>query len=310
MAHIIKERDMSKKTIICGFGTDVDSVAGWIGSYGGGESPSDIQRGVWASEVGVPRLLRLFKKYDLRTSFFVPGHSLESFPDIAKMIVDHGHEVGVHGYLHENPIAMTRTQEEAVMEKSVELITKLTGQSPRGYVAPWWEMSKSTPEILAKHNFKYDHSQGYRDFQPFYARVGDDWNVIDYSKPAEEWMHPMTHGDEIDLVEIGANWCVDDLPPMLFMKNVPNSHGFVNPRDIEQMWRDQFDWVYQNMDYAVFPFTIHPDVSGRPHVLMMLERLINYINGHEGVIWMPFEDIAEDFRKRYPFEGGERPEVI
>ena len=70
---------MTKK-IICGFGTDIDSVAGWIGSYGGGDSPSDIQRGVFATEVGVPRLLRLFKKYDLKTSFFIPGHSLETFP--------------------------------------------------------------------------------------------------------------------------------------------------------------------------------------------------------------------------------------
>ncbi len=298
------------KTIICGFGTDIDSVAGQIGSYGGGDSPSDIQRGVWASEVGVPRLLRLFKKYDMRTSFFIPGHSMETFPDIAKMVVDHGHEVGAHGYLHENPIAMTRAQEEAVMAKSVDLIEKLTGQTPRGYVAPWWEMSESTPEILAKYGFTYDHSQGYRDFQPFYSRVGDEWNLIDYSKTAEEWMHPMKHGKEIDLVEIGANWYMDDLPPMMFMKNNPNSHGFVNPRDIEELWRDQFDWVYRNMDYAVYPFTIHPDVSGRPQVLMMLERLIDYINGHEGVVWMPFEDIAADFRKRFPFEGGKRPEVI
>lgn len=120
----------------------------------------------------------------------------------------------------------------------------------------------------------------------------------------------MTHGEEIDLVEIGANWYMDDLPPMMFMKNVPNSHGFVNPRDIEEMWRDQFDWVYRNMDYAVYPFTIHPDVSGRPQVLLMLERLIDYINSHEGVVWMPFEDIAADFRKRFPFESGKRPEVI
>lgn len=298
------------KTIICGFGTDIDSVAGQIGSYGGGDSPSDIQRGVFASEVGVPRLLRLFKKYDMRTSFFIPGHSIETFPDVAKMVHDHGHEIGAHGYLHENPIAMTRAQEEAVMEKSVDLIVKLTGESPRGYVAPWWEMSENTPEILAKYGFQYDHSQGYRDFQPFYARVGDAWNLIDYSKTAQEWMHPMTHGSEIDLVEIGANWYVDDLPPMMFMKGNPNSHGFVNPRDIEEMWRDQFDWVYRNMDYAVFPFTIHPDVSGRPQVLMMLERLIDYINGHEGVEWMPFEDIAADFRKRFPFDGGKRPEVI
>jgi peptidoglycan/xylan/chitin deacetylase (PgdA/CDA1 family) len=55
---------------------------------------------------------------------------------------------------------------------------------------------------------------------------------------------------------------------MLFIKKSPNSHGFVNPRDIEQMWRHQFDWVYREYDYAVFPITIHPDVSGRPHVLM------------------------------------------
>ena len=243
---------MSSKTIICGFGTDIDSVAGQIGSYGGGDSPSDIQRGVFASEVGVPRLLKLFKKYDMRTSWFIPGHSIETFPDVVKLIVDDGHEIGAHGYLHENPIAMTPAQEEAVMEKSVELINELTGENPRGYVAPWWEMSASTAAILDKFGFKYDHSQGYRDFQPFYARVGDEWGLIDYSKSAEEWMQPMRHGKEIDLVEIGANWYMDDLPPMMFMKKVPNSHGFVNPRDIEQMWRDQFDWVYRNMDYAGF----------------------------------------------------------
>ena len=116
-------------------------------------------------------------------------------------------------------------------------------------------------------------------------------------------MKPMKHGKEIDLVEIGANWYVDDLPPMMFMKKAPNSHGFVNPRDIEELWRDQFDWVYREMDYAVFAFTIHPDVSGRPQVILMLERLIEHINGHDGVSWMTFEEIAEDFRKRFPFAG-------
>ena len=63
---------MTKK-IYCAFGTDIDSVAGQIGSYGGGDSPNDIQRGIFATEVGVPRLLRLFKKYEMRTSFFIPG---------------------------------------------------------------------------------------------------------------------------------------------------------------------------------------------------------------------------------------------
>lgn len=298
------------KEILCAFGTDIDSVAGQIGSYAGGDSPSDIQRGVFAGEVGTIRLLNLFRKYDLRTSFFIPGHSIETFPDETKRIVDEGHEIGAHGYLHENPIAMTPAQEEAVLVKSIELIEQVSGKPPRGYVAPWWEMSASTAALLLKHGFTYDHSQGYRDFQPFYARVGDEWNVIDYSKKAEEWMHPLKHGEEIDLVEIGANWYVDDLPPMMFMKKVPNSHGFVSPRDIELMWRDQFDWVYREMDYGVFPFTIHPGVSGRPQVLMMLERLIEYISGHDGVRWVTFEEIADDFRRRFPFASGRRPAVV
>src|SRR5690349_24789319 len=89
-----EERTMAKKEIICAFGTDIDSVAGWIGSYGGGDSPSDIQRGVFASEVGNIRLLRMFKKYNLKTTFFIPGHSIESFPDQVKLIVDEGHEIG------------------------------------------------------------------------------------------------------------------------------------------------------------------------------------------------------------------------
>lgn len=300
---------MAKK-IICAFGTDIDSVAGQIGSYGGGDSPNDIQRGIFATEVGVPRLLRLFKKYDLQTSFFIPGHSLETFPREMDMIVEAGHEIGAHGYLHENPVAMTPAQEEEVLVKSIDLIKGLTGKAPRGYVAPWWEMSSVTAALLEKYNFSYDHSQSYRDFQPFYARVGDEWTVIDYSKTATEWMKPLKHGKEIDLVDIGANWYVDDLPPMMFIKKAANSHGFVSPRDIEQMWKDQFDWVYREMDYGVFPITIHPDVSGRPQVLLMLERLIEYINGHDGVEWMDFASIADDFRKRFPFEGKERPEVI
>ena len=119
-------------------------------------------------------------------------------------------------------------------------------------------------------------------------------------------MKPLVRGDEIDLVEINFSWYIDDLPPMMFIKGSPNSHGFVNPRDIEQMWRDQFDWVYREYDYAIYPITIHPDVSGRPHVLLMLERLFEHILGHDGVSFDTFENIAEDFRKRFPFEDNKR----
>jgi len=297
------------KEILASIGVDIDAVAGWIGSYGGENSPSDIQRGVFAGEIGVPRLLKLFQRYNLPASWFIPGHSLETFPRQVQMIVDAGHEIGAHGYTHENPVAMTREQETAILERSVELIEKASGKRPRGYVAPWWEMSASTAELLLEHGFRYDHSQAYNDFVPFYARVGDRWTNIDYSQPASTWMRPLEHGQEVDLVEIAANWYVDDLPPMMFIKTSPNSHGFVSPRDIEQLWKDQFDWVYRELDYAIFPLTIHPDVSGRPQVLLMLERLIDYINGHDGVRWVAMEEIAEDFRRRFPFGSSERPEA-
>lgn len=288
------------KEILCAFGVDVDAVAGWLGSYGGEDSPDDISRGLFAGEVGTPRLLKMFKEQNLRTTWFIPGHSIETFPEQMKAVVDAGHEIGIHGYSHENPIAMTPAQEEAVLDRSIELVTQLAGKRPTGYVAPWWEFSNVTNELLLKKGIKYDHSLMHNDFHPYYVRVGDSWTKIDYSQHPDAWMKPLERGVETDLVEIPANWYLDDLPPMMFIKKSPNSHGFVNPRHLEEMWRDQFDWVYRENDYAVFTMTIHPDVSGRPQVLLMLERLIEYIRSHEGVRFVTFDEIADDYKTRQP----------
>lgn len=291
---------MVKKAIKVAYGVDVDAVAGWLGSYNGEDSPDDISRGLFAGEVGAPRLLDLFRKYRLKTTWFIPGHSVETFPDEMRRVVEEGHEVGVHGYSHENPIAMTREQEEAVLRRSIDLIERLSGKRPTGYVAPWWEFSPITNELLIQYGIKYDHSLMHKDFEPYYVRVGDRWTPIDYSQPADQWMKPLQRGRATNLIEIPASWYLDDLPPMMFIKKSPNSHGFVNPRDIEQMWRDQFDWVYREYDYAVFAMTIHPDVSGRPQVLLMHERLIDYINSHDGIEWLTFDEIADDFARRSP----------
>lgn len=111
-------------------------------------------------------------------------------------------------------------------------------------------------------------------------------------------------------MEFCGNWYVDDLPPMMFVKKSPNSHGFVSPHDVERLWRDQFEWVYREFDYAVFPMTLHPDVSGRPQVLLMLERLFDSWLGLPGVEFTTFDAAADDFRRRYPFDGAERPAPV
>jgi peptidoglycan-N-acetylglucosamine deacetylase len=291
------------KEILCSFGVDVDAVAGWLGSYGGEDSPLDISRGMFAGEVGVPRLLELFRRTGITTTWFVPGHSIETFPDQTRQIVEAGHEIGVHGYSHENPIAMTRSQEAAVLERCIALIEDVSGRRPTGYVAPWWEFSPATNELLIDQGIKYDHSLMHDDFTPYYVRVGDSWTKIDYGAPAESWMKPLVRGEETDLIEIPASWYLDDLPPMMFIKASPNSHGFVTPRQLEHLWRDQFDWVYREMHYGVVTFAIHPDVSGRPQTLLMLERLIEHINSHDGVRWSTFDAIADDFARRSPRGG-------
>jgi peptidoglycan-N-acetylglucosamine deacetylase len=116
------------KEILCGFGVDVDAVAGWLGSYGGEDSPDDISRGLFAGEVGSPRLLKLFERFGIKTTWFIPGHSIETFPKEMQAVADAGHEIGIHGYTHENPIAMTRSQETEILDKCIELVTKLSGK--------------------------------------------------------------------------------------------------------------------------------------------------------------------------------------
>lgn len=141
-----------------------------------------------------------------------------------------------------------------------------------------WETSKEGAQLLLDYGIQYDHSMSHHDFQAYYLRTGDTWTNVDYSKKAEEWMKPLVRGQETGLVEIPASWYLDDLPPMLFIKGAPNSHGFVNPRDIEELWRDQFDYCYREYDEFVFPITVHPDVSGRPQVLLMHERYVSPTN--------------------------------
>ena len=291
---------MAEKEILCAYGVDFDAVAGWLGSYGGENSPLDISRGLFAGEVGVPRLLDLFRDFGIRVTWFVPGHSVDTFPVQSAAIVEAGHEVGLHGYSHENPIAMSPEQEEDVLDRCIELLEGLTGVRPVGYVAPWWEFSAVTAELLLARDIEYDHSLMHDDFHPYYVRAGDTWTKIDYSKPAGHWMKPLVRGRETDLVEIPASWHLDDMVPLMFMKTVPNSQGFESPRVVEETWRDAFDWVYRKHDYAIFPMTIHPDVSGRPQVLAMHERLFAHMSSKPGVRFVTMREIADDFRRRRP----------
>ncbi|QDS71931.1 hypothetical protein FKW77_000683 [Venturia effusa] len=282
---------MGKKRVLVGYGVDIDAVAGWLGSYGGEDSTSDISRGLFAGTHGTTRVLKLFDKYKIKATWFIPGHTLETFPEECAAVRDAGHEIGLHGYSHENPSDMSEEQQKDVLDKSFKLLTEFCGKPPRG-------ISNSGMELLLSYGIEYDHSMSHEDCQMYYLRTGDSWTKIDYSKKAVEWMKPLVKGTMTGLVEIPGSWYIDDLPPMLFMKKSSNSHGWVNPRDIEDIWKDHFDYYYREFDEFIFPMTIHPDVSGRPHVLLMHERIIEYINKHEGVEWVTMEQMCDEFKSK------------
>ncbi len=233
---------------------------------------TDQDAGVFAGTIGVRRLLKLFEKNNMKATWFIPGHSLETFPEECAMIRDTGHEIGLHGYSHENPADMTLAQQRDVLDKTYRMLTEFCGKPPRGSVAPWWETSQEGAELLLSYGIEYDHSMSHDDAQMYWLRIGDTWTKIDYTKTAKEWMKPLVKGKPTGLVEIPASWYIDDLPPMMFIKKAPNSHGWVDPKVVEQLWMDHFDYFYENYDEFCFPMTIHPDVSGRPHVLKMHQR--------------------------------------
>ena len=289
------------------FNPHFDAVSLWIGSFGGEDSPCDISRGVFSAKRGVPRLLEMFRRYGITTTWHITGHSIESFPHAAEMVVKDDHKIGVHGYLHENPLAMNRAQETDVLDRSIELITGLTGKKPVGYIAPWWELSPHTIDLLVSRGIQYEGSMMEDDFHPFYLRKGDSWTKIDYSKNAIDWMRPWQAGTEVDLVAIPASWHLDDAPATTFVKKFPNSHGWVTGQALGQIWKDQFDWVYRHYDYAVFPVYVHPDSAAKPHVLAMVERTIDHMLSHSGVRMVTMAEMAADFRRRSP--PGQKVEV-
>lgn len=180
----------------------------------------------------------MFEKYSIKTTWFIPGHSLETFPDSCARIRDAGHEIGLHGYSHEDPTKLSIQQQRDILDKTYRMLTDFCGgKPPRGYVAPWWEVNQETIELLLEHNIKYDHSLSHHDCQAYRAPLGDRWTKIDYSQSADTWMKPLVRGPESGLVEIPASWYLDDMVPLMFIKNSSNSHGWVNPRDVEDLWK-------------------------------------------------------------------------
>ena len=277
-------------------GVDADCVAGWLGSYGGADSPADLSRGLSAGNEGIPRMLQLFEDEDIDTSWYVPGHTIETFREEIQAVADAGHEIGVHGYSHENPTDLSREQEDEILQLSIDLVEEVTGEKPVGHRASWWEFSENTPDLVEKYDFLYDSSLMEREFEPGYMRKGDSWEKIKYDQDPDSWTTPYEYGEETGVVEIPISWYRDDIPAMLFIKQPLYHAGYKNPAMMyEQYYKRQFDYLYNRRGAGVYTFTIHPDLHGLPHMIPHLEEFITYVKGHENAEFVTLEDVARKY---------------
>ena len=272
---------------------DFDAVSHWLGT---GCHPdnnmADYSSGIFAGQVGYRRLLDMLKKHNIadKVTWFIPGHTIETFPESVRKVVDSGAEVGLHGYSHEGIYQMTEEQERDVLLKCIQVATKLVGRPPRGYRAPMYTIRETTVKMLREHKFLYNSSMMHHDSQPYFTPNDPPIKTIDFTKPASSWLEPTPIAsqayptDQHPLVEIPCGWYNEDMMPLQYLPHLANSMGYVSTRVVEQMWKDKFLWLWENSkqegsDAAdfIFPILMHPDTSGMAHIMGMADRVISWL---------------------------------
>jgi len=280
---------MVKDVTVC-LSYDFDAMSVWIANFRT-ESPNALSRGEFG-QVGAQRLLDLLAEYDIKSTWFVPGHTIEAFPAECQRLVENGHEIGHHGYCHENPARLELEKERTILERGIALIKDLTGRAPRGYRSPAGSFSPNTLRLLLDHGFVYDSSMLGNDFTPYYCRDGIR-AAIDA---------PYDFGKAVDLVEMPFSWNLDDFPFFEYTTSRRGiSPGLADPARVYDVWAGDFEYLYTKLGTGVFILTMHPQVIGRGHRMLMLERFIKDLKNHAGVRFSTMGDFVQRWKAKHPF---------
>lgn len=216
--------------------------------------------------VSIPRLIDIFKHYGMKQTFFVPGWSIETYPKAIEALLEAGHEIGHHGWLHEKPNTLSAGDEERVLDRALQAFDKVVGARPKGYRAPAYALSEHTPNLLVERGFTYDASL-----------VGDD---IPYVLKA----------DKGALVELPSDFALDDWVQYVNMKEFGFMMPIQAPERAMEVFRAEFDaaWNHGGLWISVW----HPFVSGRLARAEAIVRLIEHMNAKGDVWFAPMSEIA------------------
>lgn len=259
---------------------DFDALSLWINRRQ--TSPASLSRGEFGA-VAVPRILQLLTRYGIQSTWFSPGHTIEIYRAQCEEVGRAGHEIGLHGYLHEQVGELSEQQERDVFRRAFDLVANLTGQPPQGSRTPSWDLTASTVDILLELGLLYDSSLMSNDYTPFFARQGDHLS-------AEGAMH---FGEATRLVELPVSWSLDDYPHFEYHRDASGSvlPGLRPADDVFCNWTDDLVYMLRDFEDGVAVVTFHPQVIGRGHRLLALERWLDELV-KMGVAFARCEDIA------------------
>lgn len=241
---------------------DFDAMSVWFGYKH--TTPAMLSRGEYGARVGVPRLLNLLRQYNIKSTFFVPGHTIESFPGQVDAILADGHEVAHHSYAHTDPSEQSPDEERADMERALEVLRTI-GVTPHGFRSPSADFSNVTLALLEEYKFRYDSSLMADDFRPYRPRIGDRVSRHE----------PLIPGREANLWEIPFCFEFDDWVHFQFNFN-PYRNGTSAPSKVLEIWTKDFDYMHRNVSNGVLTVAMHPQVIGRGHRVDMLEEFIQH----------------------------------
>ncbi len=251
------------------FDVDAESAVLW-GNEAAGARMSVMSHQAYGPLVGIPRILDLLDRHQIASTFFVPGHTAHRYPEAVRSIVAAGHEIAHHGYLHEQPTALTLDEEIEALDRGLEALAEVAGVRPTGYRAPMWDLSWRTPGLLAERGFLYDSSLMDAD-HPYELEVGSQ-----------------------SLVEIPIQWALDDWEQYCYLPDIAGSGLIESPRKARELWQLEFD-ALRDMG-ACWVLTNHPFLSGRASRAAELGDLMRYVVEHTDVWTTSLGAIAEHVR--------------
>ena len=236
---------------------DLDAETMWT-THGDGSTAhmTNLSRGAYGPKQGVPRILDMLDKHQIKATFFIPGVVAEHYPEVVKEIAHRGHDIGFHGYLHEESTQTTYEQEDATMRRSEKIIQDITGQKIVGHRAPGGVIHEYSLRLFLEHGYIY--SSNWRDSDgPFLHQID---------------------GKTVPLVELPKDSIFDDTAYDFYTDAAPERYGLKSPNEMFEIWKEEFDSLAT--EGRMINFVLHPQFVGRASRVQMLSNLIGYMKSH------------------------------